>query len=200
MSEEQNIQDEIQKPAEEQVEATEATAEEAVEGANEQTGDEALTSLLEAAQQEIADLKDQMLRVQAEMQNVRRRAEADVEKAHKFGVEKFANEMLSVADNLDRALAAAGDDEATKPLREGVEMTLTGFAAGLAKFKVETVDPMGETFNPELHQAMSMVESAEAAPNTVIAVMQKGYTLQGRLLRPAMVMVSKGAPQIDENA
>ncbi|UTW48884.1 nucleotide exchange factor GrpE [Bacterioplanoides sp. SCSIO 12839] len=200
MSEEQNIQDEIQKPAEEQVEATEATAEEAVEGANEQTGDEALTSLLEAAQQEIADLKDQMLRVQAEMQNVRRRAEADVEKAHKFGVEKFANEMLSVADNLDRALAAAGDDEATKPLREGVEMTLTGFAAGLAKFKVETVDPMGETFNPELHQAMSMIESAEAAPNTVIAVMQKGYTLQGRLLRPAMVMVSKGAPQIDENA
>lgn len=200
MSEEQNIQDEIQKLAEEQVEATEATAEDAVEGANEQTGDEALTSLLEAAQQEIADLKDQMLRVQAEMQNVRRRAEADVEKAHKFGVEKFANEMLSVADNLDRALAAAGDDEATKPLREGVEMTLTGFAAGLAKFKVETVDPMGETFNPELHQAMSMIESAEAAPNTVIAVMQKGYTLQGRLLRPAMVMVSKGAPQIDENA
>ncbi|WP_419811857.1 nucleotide exchange factor GrpE [Bacterioplanoides sp.] len=205
MSEEQNIQDEIQKPAGEQVEATEATAEEAVseeaaEGANEQTGDEALASLLEAAQQEIADLKDQMLRVQAEMQNVRRRAEADVEKAHKFGVEKFANEMLSVADNLDRALAAAGDDEATKPLREGVEMTLTGFAAGLAKFKVETVDPMGETFNPELHQAMSMIESAEAAPNTVIAVMQKGYTLQGRLLRPAMVMVSKGAPQIDENA
>ncbi|WP_420592080.1 nucleotide exchange factor GrpE [Bacterioplanoides sp.] len=200
MSEEQNIQDEIQNPAEEQVEATEAAAEEAAEGANEQTGEEALTSLLEAAQQEIADLKDQMLRVQAEMQNVRRRAEADVEKAHKFGVEKFANEMLGVADNLDRALAAAGDDEATKPLREGVEMTLTGFAAGLAKFKVETVDPMGETFNPELHQAMSMVESAEAAPNTVIAVMQKGYTLQGRLLRPAMVMVSKGAPQIDENA
>ena len=200
MSEEQNIQDEIQNPAEEQVEATEAAAEEAAEGANEQTGEEALTSLLEAAQQEIADLKDQMLRVQAEMQNVRRRAEADVEKAHKFGVEKFANEMLSVADNLDRALAAAGDDEATKPLREGVEMTLTGFAAGLAKFKVETVDPMGETFNPELHQAMSMIESAEAAPNTVIAVMQKGYTLQGRLLRPAMVMVSKGAPQIDENA
>ena len=200
MSEEQNIQDEIQNPAEEQVEATEAAAEEAAEGAHEQTGEEALTSLLEAAQQEIADLKDQMLRVQAEMQNVRRRAEADVEKAHKFGVEKFANEMLGVADNLDRALAAAGDDEATKPLREGVEMTLTGFAAGLAKFKVETVDPMGETFNPELHQAMSMVESAEAAPNTVIAVMQKGYTLQGRLLRPAMVMVSKGAPQIDENA
>ncbi|KZZ45967.1 nucleotide exchange factor GrpE [Thalassolituus sp. HI0120] len=200
MSEEQNIQDEIQNPAEEQMEATETAAEEVAEGANEQTGEEALTSLLEAAQQEIADLKDQMLRVQAEMQNVRRRAEADVEKAHKFGVEKFANEMLSVADNLDRALAAAGDDEATKPLREGVEMTLTGFAAGLAKFKVETVDPMGETFNPELHQAMSMIESAEAAPNTVIAVMQKGYTLQGRLLRPAMVMVSKGAPQIDENA
>jgi len=202
MSEEQKVQGETDEQTLEQNDTTEAvepSVEETAE-ASAESGSEELSAQLEQAQQEIADLKEQMLRVQAEMQNVRRRAEADVEKAHKFGVEKFANEMLSVADNMERALAAAGDDDATKPLLEGVEMTLSGFLAGLEKFKVEVVDPMGETFNPELHQAMSMVESADAEPNTVIAVMQKGYTLQGRLLRPAMVMVSKGAPQIDENA
>ena len=202
MSEEQKVQGETDEQTLEQNDTTEAvepSVEETAE-ASAESGSEELAAQLEQAQQEISDLKEQMLRVQAEMQNVRRRAEADVEKAHKFGVEKFANEMLSVADNMERALAAAGDDDATKPLLEGVEMTLSGFLAGLEKFKVEVVDPMGETFNPELHQAMSMVESADAEPNTVIAVMQKGYTLQGRLLRPAMVMVSKGAPQIDENA
>ncbi|MAY00608.1 MAG: nucleotide exchange factor GrpE [Oceanospirillaceae bacterium] len=196
MSDEQKIQEEQQEQLnEEQVnqapEAEESTGESAAEGVD----------ALAAAQQEIADLKEQMLRTQAEMQNVRRRAEADVEKAHKFGVEKFANEMLTVVDNLERALAAAaGDDEATKAIREGVEMTLSGLVAGLSKFKVEAVDPQGETFNPELHQAMSMIENPDVDPNTVIAVMQKGYTLQGRLLRPAMVMVSKGAAKIDENA
>ncbi len=195
MSDEQKIQEEQQEQLnEEQVnqapEAEESTGESAAEGVD----------ALAAAQQEIADLKEQMLRMQAEMQNVRRRAEADVEKAHKFGVEKFANEMLTVVDNLERALAATPEDEATKAMREGVEMTLSGLVAGLEKFKVEAVDPQGETFNPDLHQAMSMVENADVDPNTVIAVMQKGYTLQGRLLRPAMVMVSKGAPKIDENA
>ena len=195
MSDEQKIQEEQQEQLnEEQVnqapEAEESTGESAAEGVD----------ALAAAQQEIADLKEQMLRTQAEMQNVRRRAEADVEKAHKFGVEKFANEMLTVVDNLERALAATPEDEATKAMREGVEMTLSGLVAGLEKFKVEAVDPQGETFNPDLHQAMSMVENADVDPNTVIAVMQKGYTLQGRLLRPAMVMVSKGAPKIDENA
>lgn len=205
MSEEQNVQDENLEPNDAAEVAEDVAAEETAEtsdsdNSGEKTGDDALVGLLEAAQQENADLKDQMLRVQAEMQNVRRRAEMDVEKAHKFGVEKFANEMLSVVDNLERALAAAGDDEATKGIREGVEMTLSGFNSGLGKFKIETVDPMGDTFNPELHQAMSMVENADVAPNTVIAVMQKGYTLQGRLLRPAMVMVSKGAATIDEKA
>lgn len=198
MSEEQNIQDELQNPANEQQDAPEEAVQHETDAAAE--GGEDLAAQLEKAQQEVAELKDQMLRTQAEMQNVRRRAELDVEKAHKFGLEKFANEMLSVADNLERALAAVGEDDASKAIREGVEMTLSGFTSGLAKFKVEAVDPMGETFNPELHQAMSMVESVDAEPNTVIAVMQKGYTLQGRLLRPAMVMVSKGAPQIDENA
>jgi molecular chaperone GrpE len=181
---------------EEQVEA----AEEQAQAAEEVSVEEALKAELAAAQAETAELKDQMLRVQADAQNVRRRAEADVEKAHKFGQEKFSRELLSVLDNLDRALAASPEDEATKALREGVEMTLQGFISTLTKFNVEAIDPQGETFNPEFHQAMAMQENADFPPNTVMAVMQKGYSLHGRLLRPAMVMVSKGAPTIDENA
>jgi molecular chaperone GrpE len=159
-----------------------------------------LVAELAAAHAEIAEQKEQMLRIQADAQNVRRRAEGDVEKAHKFGQEKFSRELLSVLDNLDRALAASPEDEATKALREGVEMTLQGFTSTLTKFNVEAIDPQGETFNPEFHQAMAMQENADFPPNTVMAVMQKGYSLHGRLLRPAMVMVSKGAPSIDENA
>jgi len=151
-----------------------------------------LMSQLEVAQAEVAAMKDQMLRGQADIQNIRRRAEQDVEKAHKFGVEKFATEMLAIVDNLERAIEAAGDDEAVKPMREGVEMTLSMFVSGLAKFNVEQVNPEGEPFNPELHQAMSMVPAEGVAANTVVAVMQKGYTLNGRLVRPAMVMVAKG--------
>lgn len=150
-----------------------------------------LMSQLEVAQAEVAVLKDQMIRGQAETQNIRRRAEQDVEKAHKFGVEKFATEMLGVVDNLERAIEAAGDDEAVKPMLEGVEMTLDMLIGGLAKFNVEQLNPEGEAFNPELHQAMSMVPAEGVAPNTVVAVMQKGYSLNGRLVRPAMVMVSK---------
>jgi molecular chaperone GrpE len=185
---------------EEQVE----TAEEQVQAAEEVSVEEALIASLKeelaAAKSEAAELRDQMLRVQADAQNIRRRAEGDVEKAHKFGQEKFSRELLSVLDNLERALAASTEDEATKALRDGVEMTLQGFTSTLVKFNVEAIDPQGETFNPEQHQAMAMQENADFPPNTVMAVMQKGYSLHGRLLRPAMVMVSKGAPSIDENA
>ncbi|GGO78516.1 hypothetical protein GCM10011348_10610 [Marinobacterium nitratireducens] len=151
-----------------------------------------LAADLEKASAEAEALRDQMLRIQAEAQNVRRRAEQDVEKAHKFGVEKFANEMLPIVDSLERAIEACGDDEANKAIREGVEMTLGMLLSGLGKFNVEPVDPQGETFDPALHQAMSMVQVPDAAPNTVVTVVQKGYTLSGRLLRPAMVMVAKG--------
>ena len=147
---------------------------------------------LAAATAEIETLKDQMLRVQADAQNIRRRAEQDVEKAHKFGVEKFANELLPVIDSLERAIETFGDDEALKPMREGVEMTLNMFISGLGKFNMEQVNPKGEAFDPALHQAMSMIPSPDLAPNTVVDVMQKGFTLHGRLLRPAMVIVAKG--------
>jgi molecular chaperone GrpE len=182
---------------EEQVESAEQTVEEV---SVEEALQASLIAELAASQAEAAELKDQMLRVQADAQNVRRRSEQDVEKAHKFGQEKFSRELLSVLDNLERALAATPEDEATKALRDGVDMTLQSFISTLAKFNVEAIDPQGETFNPEYHQAMAMQENADFPPNTVMAVMQKGYSLHGRLLRPAMVIVSNGALIIDEKA
>ena len=163
---------------EEQVESAEQTVEEV---SAEEALQNYLVEELAAAQAEIAGLKDQMLRVQADAQNVRRRSEQDVEKAHKFGQEKFSRELLSVLDNLERALAATPESEETAALREGVDMTLQGFLSTLTKFNVEAIDPQGETFNPEQHQAMAMQENADFPPNTVMAVMQKGYSLHGRL-------------------
>ena len=155
--------------------------------------------------QQLEELKDQAIRVKADAQNLRRRSEQDVEKAHKFALEKFAKELLPVIDSLEKAVeaeAALGNE--MNPLREGVEMTLSLFLASIQKFNLEQVDPVGKPFDPSLHEAMSMVEVPNAEPNTVIAAMQKGYTLNGRLIRPAMVMVSKnsaaGATNIDEQA
>ncbi len=148
---------------------------------------------LYVAEEDAQRARDDLLRVQAEMQNLRRRNEQDVEKAHKFGQEKFSNELLQVMDNLERSLAAAADseDEVVKAIHEGVDLTLKSFTDCFKKFNIEAVDPLGEPFDPQLHQAMSIQESPDAEPNTVIAVMQKGYTLHGRVIRPAMVMVSK---------
>ena len=147
---------------------------------------------LERLHGEIEQARDAALRAQAEAQNAKRRAEQEAEKARKFALERFCNELLPVVDNLERALESASvDNEALKPIAEGVELTLKSFIGALSKFNVEAVDPHGEPFDPNLHQAMSLVENPEVDPNSVIAVMQKGYTLNGRLLRPAMVMVSK---------
>lgn len=163
---------------------------------------DALKAQLEQAQQEAQDAKDQALRSAAEAQNIRRRSEKDVENAHKYALEKFAGELLVVVDNLERALDSADrDNEAVTSLVEGVELTHKSFIDVLTKFHLEQVDPAGEPFDPQVHQAMSMVENPDVEPNTVVAVMQKGYTLNGRLIRPAMVMVSKGGeqkPTIDE--
>lgn len=157
-------------------------------------GEASLEETVEQLQTDLLAARDAALRAQADAQNVQRRAEQDVEKARKFALEQFAKELLPVVDNLERALeATSGDDPAVKPIAEGVDLTLKSFQDALKKFRVETVDPQGEPFDPNLHQAMSMVENAEVEPNSVIAVMQKGYTLNGRLLRPAMVMVSKAA-------
>lgn len=180
-------------------EAAEAVAEpgeaedegDAAGAAVELTLEEALDRLADA-EEECRRAEDKLLRIQAEMQNLRRRTEQDIERAHKFGQEKFSSELLVVMDNLERALNAASehDDEVVKAIHEGVNLTLKSFADCFAKFNIEEVDPMGEPFDPALHQAMSIQENGEVEPNTVIAVMQKGYTLHGRVLRPAMVMVS----------
>lgn len=142
-----------------------------------------------------ADKREQdiQLRTQAEIQNMRRRAEQEVEKAHKFALEKFSKELLTVVDNLERGLAAldkAVSDETTQALVDGVEMTHKEFISTLAKFGVQAVGVVGEVFNPELHQAISMQPAEGIDANHISQVLQKGYTLQGRVLRPAMVMVA----------
>jgi len=143
--------------------------------------------------EQVAKANDQVLRVQAEMQNVRRRAERDVENAHKFALDKFAADLLPVVDNLERALAAIdSSDEGQKSVAEGLELTLKSFIEVLARFKIQAIDPAGQPFDAELHQAVSMVPNPDLEPNTVMDVFQKGYTLNGRLVRPAMVVVSQG--------
>jgi len=141
--------------------------------------------------EEITSLKEQVLRAHADAQNTRRRAEQDVEKARKFALEKFVADLLPVADNLERAIAAGdAENETQKAVLEGVALTLKSLQDALKKYKVEVVDPAGEPFDPQLHQAMTMVPNPDMEPNTVMDVFQKGYTLNGRLVRPAMVVVS----------
>lgn len=161
-------------------------------GAAEAVLENTLDARIAKLQSDIERLNDRTLRAQADAQNARRRAEQEMEKARKYALERFAGELLPVVDNLERALeAASGDDEAIKPIAEGVELTLKSFQDVLRKFQVEPVDPVGEPFDPQRHQAMSLIDNPDAQPNTVLAVMQKGYTLNERLLRPAMVVVSK---------
>jgi molecular chaperone GrpE len=148
----------------------------------------------EQLQQQVADANDQVLRIQAEMQNVRRRVERDIENAHKYALDKFSADLLPVVDNLERALSAISvDDESQKAVAEGIELTLKSFVDVLSRFKIEPVDPAGQPFDANLHQAVSMVPNPDLEPNTVMDVFQKGYTLNGRLIRPAMVVVSQGS-------
>lgn len=187
-----DVQDATEQDTQEQTVETDAQATEGL------TVDEARIHELEAAlavaEATVAEQKDTVLRAKADADNARRRAEGEVDKARKFALERFAGELLPVIDNLERALQVIDtQDENLKPMAEGVEITLKSFMSTVEKFGMTIVDPQGETFNPEHHQAMSMQESAEHAPNTVMAVMQKGYLLNGRLLRPAMVMVSRAA-------
>jgi molecular chaperone GrpE len=180
-----------------QEEAADQAAEQATEqGQETETMQEVTVESLQLELQESAAkaeaYRDEAVRAQAEMQNVRRRAEQDVAKAHKFGQEKLVVELLNLVDNLDRALVASRAENATlENLLEGVEMSQSMLMEGLKKFSVEQLDPHGEPFNPEMHEAMTAIPNADMEPNTVMEVFQKGYTLNGRLIRPAMVVVSK---------
>lgn len=160
---------------------------------------------IETLEAQLAEAKDQVIRAAAEVQNTRRRAEQDVQKAHKFALEKFAGDLLAVVDSLERGLELAdANNEALRPMREGMELTFKQLMDTLRRFSVERIDPLGQPFNPELHQAMSIQESTQAEPDSVLQVFQCGYSINERLLRPAMVVVSKApaeAPvKIDEQA
>ena len=195
----EQLADEIVQQAEEQVEEQHEHAHEVISVEQERINE--LELAVVAAQSTVADQKDSVIRAKAEVDNIRRRSAQEVEKARKFALEKFAGEMLVTVDNLERALQSIDkEDESKKGVIEGIELTLQGLIASLEKFGVKSVDPKDQPFNPELHQAMSMQEVEGVAPNTVIAVMQKGYELNGRLIRPAMVMVSKAAPVVDTKA
>ena len=161
-----------------------------------QSSAEDLSKLLEQAQAKAEEHYDQMMRAHAELENLKRRHERDLENAHKYALDRFVAELLGVWDSLELGHRAAQDEAAdVQKLREGTELTLKMLGDAMGKFGVEQIDPLNQPFNPELHQAMSMQPRADVPPNTVVTVVQKGYTLNGRLVRPAMVMVSQAARQ-----
>ena len=165
-------------------------SEESLEKSEEEIAGDPLSEL----EVQLEEMRDQVLRHQAEVQNVKRRAEQDVEKARKYALERFCNELLPVVDSLEMAiLSEPPDQEDSESILKGVKLTLKMFVDALAKFNLEQMNPEGEPFDPKLHQAVSMVENNEVEPNTVLSVMQRGYILSGRLIRPAMVVVSKAS-------
>jgi len=151
-----------------------------------------LQQALEEARAQADDYWNRLVRSEAEKENVRKRAQKDVDTARKQALEKLAGELLSVRDSLEMGVDAAHQEDAdVEKIREGTELTLRMLVQAMEKFQIEEIDPVGEKFNPDLHQAMSMQEVEGYEPNTVISVMQKGYRMEDRLLRPALVMVAK---------
>ena len=153
---------------------------------------ESLEDQLQQAQTTIKDYWDQVVRMRAEVENNRKRAERDVENAHKYALKNFVDSLLPVIDSMEMGQVAANAENATlESIREGSELTMTMFAQVLERSGLQQINPLGEKFDPEKHQAISMVEVPDAAPNSVIDVMQKGFSLNDRLIRPAMVVVAK---------
>jgi len=164
------------------------------EAQTEERSIEELSAALDAARAEIEDSRDQVLRARAELENLRRRHAQELEKAHKFALDGFVRELLQVRDSLELGCNAAQEAGAdVDKLREGTELTLKLLGDVMEKFGVGVVDPVDQPFDPEFHQAMSMQPREDVPPNTVVLVIQKGYTLNGRLVRPALVMVSQAA-------
>ena len=170
-------------------------ADESVVDEASETDPQALQALLEDARNKADSHWDQCLRLQADIDNLRKRNERDLANAHKFALEKFAVDLLPVKDSLEMGLAAAGENADIARLKEGGELTLKMLASAMDKYNIKEINPLNEVFNPEYHEAMSMQEREDVAPNTVVTVVQKGYLLNERLIRPAMVMVSKAAQQ-----
>ncbi|MFC1588785.1 nucleotide exchange factor GrpE [Pseudomonadota bacterium] len=176
----------------------EPVVEEVIHEADMQAEEEALVQAEEDLIEQLSQAKskaeenwDLLLRTKAEMENLKRRTQKDLENAHKFGIERFVSELLPVMDSMELGLAA--EEASTESLREGMTLTLNMVSQMFEKFNIKMIDPINEKFDPELHQAMTAQPTDEVEPNTVLAVMQKGYLLNERLVRPAMVMVSKAA-------
>ena len=186
MSEKENLVDDSREELQDNGEAFVA------EPGGEQLDHTELTALLEDARGKADEHWDQVVRTQAEMDNLRKRSERDLANAHKFALERFANELLPVKDSLELGLAAFTTENAdSEKLKEGVELTLQMLTTALEKSAITEVNPENESFNPDFHQAMSMQERDDVPANTVVTVVQKGYLLNDRLVRPAMVIVSK---------
>ena len=165
-----------------------------VEGA---LAEDALHLELEKTKADCDEYRQEMLRAKAEVENIRKRAQRDVAAAHRYGLERFIDEFLLVKDSMDLGQAAALESTDVDSLREGIELTLKMFDKAFEKVGVREVDPIGEKFDPDYHQAMTVEESPEAEPGTVLRVVQKGYLLNERLVRPAMVIVAKPVEQTD---
>ncbi|EIC29806.1 nucleotide exchange factor GrpE [Methylomicrobium album] len=209
-NEQENLETQVKTEARPEVQnqaAAEAEAP-ATELAEQEPTVEQLQAKLDDAERKAQESRDKAVRTVAEMENLRKRTQRDIESARKYALENFAKALLPVMDSLVLGLqAATGDSPEVQKFREGTELTLKQLEAVFNKFNIETVDPLGQPFNAEQHQAMMMQEIEGAEPNTVVNVFQKGYTLNGRLLRPAMVVVAKApqkpsqdTPIIDEQA
>lgn len=148
-----------------------------------------LAEKIKQAEKKAEESWEQLLRTKAEMENLRRRTEKDLENAHKYAIEKFVTELLPIIDSMEMGLNV--EEASVDSMKQGMELTINMMKSAFDKFNIGIINPQDEKFDPELHQAMSMQPTEDVEPNTVIAVMQKGYTLNGRLVRPAMVMVSK---------
>ena len=192
MSDNENVMDEAPREAVES-DMTDSTGPSPVgqppEAAGQQPDAAELTALLEDARGKADEHWDKYVRLQAEMENLRKRAERELTNAHKYALERFAGELLPVKDSLEMGLAAF-DNENTEKHKEGIELTLQMLANVMGKFEITEIDPQGKPFNPDYHQAMSLQARDDMEPNTVVTVVQKGYLLHDRLIRPAMVIVS----------
>ncbi len=186
VQEEENIE-----ATEQEVEATVYAGDDLTSVEETEVNVETLQALLEKEKENAQTNRDAALRAQAEMENLRKRTARDVESAHKYALEKFVHELLPILDSLSLGMNAAESAENVDELREGMDLTLKMFNDALDKFGVKEIDPQGEKFTPEQHEAISMQEIEGSESGTVVSVMQKGYELNGRLVRPAMVVVAK---------
>lgn len=194
MSENNPVEDKDNAPVQDDVNATEeasSNSEESIEQAQDKV-EQDLEALLAEAKAEAEKHKDMALRVQADMENLRRRTRMDVESAHKFALEKFVNALIPAMDSMEMGMDAAAKEGATvESIKEGVEMTFKQLLDVLQDFDVSRVDPTGEKFDPQLHEAMTMIPSPDHESNTVVDTIQKGYTLNDRLVRAARVIVAQ---------